>query len=188
MLTYNKNTQFRYYQDKLPLKSKLLRLLWGVAYVVLFRPTPRWAMSAWRVFLLRLFGAEIGKGCRIAPSCKIWAPWNLRIKALTCLGGDVDCYSVSPILIGTNVAISQRAFLCPASHDISTYQRELIHAPIHIEDHVWIAAGAFIGPGVHIGEGAVIGAHAVVTKDVEPWAVMVGNPARKVKNRVIRNP
>jgi putative colanic acid biosynthesis acetyltransferase WcaF len=64
---------------------------------------------------------------------------------------------------------------------------ELVSAPIRIGDGAWVAARAFVGPGVQVGEGAVVGACAVVTKDVPPWSVVAGNPARVIKPRVIRS-
>ena len=87
--------------------------------------------------------------------------------------------------MGDNTTISQGAFICPGSHDISDSLNPMISKPIVIEDQVWIAVDAFIGYGVHIGQGAVVGARAVVFKDVEPWTVVGGNPARIIKKRVI---
>ncbi|MDR2683898.1 MAG: putative colanic acid biosynthesis acetyltransferase, partial [Prevotellaceae bacterium] len=81
---------------------------------------------------------------------------------------------------------SQRAFLCTASHDITKPDMPLITAPIIIEDQAWIAADAFIGMGVTIGQGAVVGARAAVFKDVEPWTVVGGNPAKFIKKREIK--
>lgn len=136
--------------------------------------------------MYRVFGARIGKGCRLSPSCRVWAPWNLEMGILSALGDGVDCYSVDKIRIGSKVAVSQRVFLCTATHDISTLMRELEHAPISIGDHVWVCAEAFVGPGVTLGKGAVVGARAVVVKDVEPWTVVAGNPSRFVKKREIK--
>ena len=104
----------------------------------------------------------------------------------SCLSERVDCYSVDRITIGAQVVVSQGAFLCCASHDISSPIMELTHRSITIMPQAWIAAQAFVGPGVTVGEGAVVGACAVVTKDVEPWTVVVGNPARVIKKRVLR--
>lgn len=173
------------YKNQLPLRQKVGRLAWNMVWLVLFRPTPKWCLKNWRVFLLKVFGASIGKGCAIHPACRVWAPWNLRLGDYVCLASDVDCYSVERILIGDKVTVSQRTFLCCASHDITSPNMKLTYKPITIEPQVWIAAQAFVGPGVTVGEGAVVGACAVVTKDVAPWTVVVGNPARFVKKRVI---
>jgi putative colanic acid biosynthesis acetyltransferase WcaF len=173
------------YVNRLSVQSRLARLLWGIVYLLLFRPTPAWCLNGWRVFLLRLFGADIGKGCRIASSVRIWAPWNLKLGNFVCFAESVDCYCVDKIQIGNKVTISQRSFLCSASHDITTLARPLIHAPIVIEDHAWVCAEAFVGAGVTIAEGAVVGVCAVVTKNVEPWTIVAGNPAKIVKARVI---
>jgi putative colanic acid biosynthesis acetyltransferase WcaF len=135
--------------------------------------------------ILRLFGAKIGKGCKIAPSCFVWAPWNLQMGNYACLADGVDCYSVSLISMMDYSTVSQRAFLCGASHDISKIERPLIHRPIVISKHAWICAEAFVGPGVIVGEGAVVGSRGVVMKSVEPWVVIAGNPAVKIKDRKI---
>jgi putative colanic acid biosynthesis acetyltransferase WcaF len=104
----------------------------------------------------------------------------------SCLSENVDCYSVDEITIGTQAVVSQGAFLCCASHDITSPIMELTYKPIVIGPQAWVAAKAFVGPGVRIGEGAVVGACAVVTKDVDPWTVVAGNPAKFIKKRVIR--
>ncbi len=174
------------YRNRLSLGSKLARLIWDIVWLVLFRPTPSWCLDGWRKGLLCLFGARIGKGCRIASSCKVWAPWNLEMGSYVCLANNVDCYCVAPITLGSKVTISQYSILCSASHDITSLHRPLIQAPITIGDHVWVCAGAFVGPGVGIGEGAVAGARAVVFKDVDPWTVVAGNPACFVKKREIK--
>lgn len=176
------------YENKLPKKSKFFRLLWDIVYLLFFRITPRWTCHRWRVFLLRAFGAKIGDHCIIAPSCKIWAPWNLEIGSYVCFADNVDCYTVDKIKIGSKVTISQRTFLCTASHEISTLRRELTHKMIEIHDHAWICAEAFVGPGIEIGEGAVVGARAVVIADVAAWDVVAGNPAKVIKQRKITEP
>ena len=166
--------------------QKLRRLAWELVWLLAFRPTPRWALHGWRRFLLRAFGARIGAGCRIAPSCRVWAPWNLVMGELSALGDGVDCYSMDRITIGSKVAVSQRTFLCAGSHDVRTLDRPLITGPIVIENHVWIAAESFVHPNVVIREGAVIGARSVVLKDMPAWSVCAGHPCRKLKDRVLK--
>lgn len=179
------NLDLAHYQNRHPMGAKIARAVWSVVWLLLFRPTPRGVLYGWRRFLLRMFGAKIGKGVNVLPSCKVWQPWKLTMGDYSCLSEDVDCYSVDEVLIGDQVVVSQGAFLCCASHDISSPIMELTYKPIVIESQAWVAAKAFLGPGVTVGEGAVVGACAVVTKDVEPWAVVAGNPARFVKRRSI---
>ena len=92
------------------------------------------------------------------------------------LGDQVDCYNVAKISLGTKSAVSQRSFLCTASHDTSSLLRPLVAQPIEISKHVWIAAEAMVLPGITIGEGAVVAARSVVTKDLPPWHICAGNP------------
>jgi putative colanic acid biosynthesis acetyltransferase WcaF len=167
--------------------NKLARVLWRCAWLLLYRPTPKF-LHGWRRFLLRCFGAKIGRGTFPFPSARIWAPWNLTIGNHCALADDVDCYCVDRIVIGSHVTISQYSFLCTASHDYEDPHFGLIAAPIRIGDGAWVAADAFIGPGVNVGEGAVVGARATVLKDVPPWTVVTGNPARVIKQRRLRQP
>lgn len=104
----------------------------------------------------------------------------------SCLASDVDCYCVAPIRIGAHATVSQYSYLCGASHDYDSPCMPLTAAPITIEDQAWICADVFIGPGVVVGQGAVVGARASVFKNVEPWTVVGGNPAKFIKNRVLR--
>lgn len=162
-----------------------MRLLWEITWRIFFRPTPRWAMHGWRRFLLRAFGAKIGNGSRIAPSCRVWAPWNLEMGEFSVLADDVDCYTMDKICIGSKVAVSQRTFLCSGSHRTDTLLRELITAPISIGNHAWIAAESFVHPGTNIGEGCVVGARSVVTKDMPAWTICAGMPCKPLKERKI---
>ena len=98
----------------------------------------------------------------------------------------VNLYSADKIIIGTKVAISRESFICTASHDITKPNRPLVTAPITICDGVWIGARAIILPGVTIGEGSVVAAGAVVTKNVDPFTVVGGNPAKFIKRRVLK--
>jgi putative colanic acid biosynthesis acetyltransferase WcaF len=87
--------------------------------------------------------------------------------------------------IGSKVAVSQRAFLCTATHEIATLRRALVIHPVVLSDHVWICAEAFIGPGVTIGKGTVVGARAAAFSDLPAWKVAGGIPARVLKDRVL---
>ena len=178
--------QLQIFENPYPIKNKVKRMIWNWVWTLFFRPSPRLLFS-WRNFLLRLFGAQIGKGVHVYPSAKIWAPWNLELRDFAGLGDYVDCYCVAKITIGRKATVSQYSYLCSASHDISDPSLRLTSAPIVISDGAWVFADAFIGPGVTIGEGAVVGARASVFKDVDAWVVVGGNPARFIKKRVLRD-
>lgn len=174
------------YHNVLSRKHQLMRMIWTIVWAVLARPLPRSIGSGWKRFLLRLFGARIHPTAVVYSSAKVYYPANLIMEAYSCLASNVDCYNVDIIHIGANTTISQGAFLCTASHDITNPLNPLISAPIIIEDQAWVAADAFVGMGVTVGQGAVVGARTVVFKDVEPWTVVGGNPAKFIKKRIIK--
>lgn len=170
------------YKEEKPHFTK--RIIWYFVNHTIFRLLPTRYLKGLRHALLRMFGAKIDKKALIYSSCTIFAPWNLVV-GRACLGPRTEIYNKSMITIGDDCAISQGTFLCTASHDISSVMLPLKSAPIIIEDKVWVAADAFVGMGVTIGEGAVVGARACVFKDVEPWTVVGGNPAKVIKKRTI---
>ena len=128
-------------------------------------------------------GAKIGKNVRIQGSTKIWQPWKLIILDNSWIDGGVSLYSVNDIIIGSNVVVSESAFICTASHDIHSPVFELITKPIFIQNFAWICSRATVLMGVTIGEGSVVAACAVVTKNTEPWTVVGGNPAKVIGSR-----
>lgn len=166
----------------LSLRNKIARILWRTVWIFLFRPSPR-QFHGWRRLLLRLFGARLGRRTYVYPSAQIWAPWNLRMGDDSCISHFVDCYCVTTVTLGMRATVSQYSFLCTASHDFNSYALPIVAAPIIIGDHAWVTADVFIGPGVTVHEGAVIGARSTVTKDVEPWSITVGSPARRIGDR-----
>jgi putative colanic acid biosynthesis acetyltransferase WcaF len=166
------------------LTNRAARAAWGVVWLVLFRPSPK-IMHGWRRCLLRLFGARIDPSAIVHSSAKIWAPWNLEMEHGSCLSAHVDCYSVDRIRLGPFTVVSQYSFLCAASHDIRYLHLPLTTAAIIIEERAWVAADVFVGPGVTVGQGSVIGARSTVTKNVPPWSVMAGNPAKLIRARTL---
>jgi len=111
---------------------------------------------------------------------------NEAINLPGCLADRVDCYCVAPIRIGAHATVSQYSYLCSASHDFEDPRMPLTTAPIVIGDQAWVCADVFVGPGLTIGPGAVVGARSSVYRDVAPWTVVGGNPARFIKKRVLR--
>jgi putative colanic acid biosynthesis acetyltransferase WcaF len=163
--------------------DRLRRMLWSFSWLLLGRASPN-ALHPWRRWLVRAFGAQVGKGVHIYPGARIWAPWNLRMENRSCLANGVGCYNVAPIEIGEDAVISQDVYLCTATHDYNDPAFPLLIAPITIEARAWVAAGAFLSPGIIIHRGAVVGARSVVTANVPAWSVVAGNPARVIKSRV----
>jgi putative colanic acid biosynthesis acetyltransferase WcaF len=170
---------------RLSWKNKLLRTLWHMAWLLLYRPTPR-VLHQWRCALLRLFGARLGTAVHPYPSARIWAPWNLEMGDHSCLGEHVDCYCVDKIRIGAHATVSQYSFLCTASHDYTDPAMPLVTAPIRIGDRAWITADVFVAPGVVIGEGAIVSACSSVFSDVDAWTIARGNPAKPFRKRILR--
>lgn len=152
------------------------RCLWGVLRP-LFSLSPRLAWG-WRRWLLKCFGAQIGRGVHIWPSAQIAVPWSLDLRDGAAIGDRAILYSLGRITIREGATISQGAHLCAGTHDVSDPARPLLRLPIDVGAGAWVAADAFLGPGVKIGEDAIVGARAVVMRDVPPNVTVGGNPAR----------
>ena len=153
------------YKNHLSLGNKIGRVLWTIANYVLFRPF----------------------GTNVHASVRIWAPWFLTMKEGACIDDRVNLYNVNMVTLEEYATISQESFICPGTHDIKSPGHEMISWPIVIGVHAWVAVRAFVGPGVKIGDYAVVGAGAAVFKDVEPWTVVGGNPAKFIKKRIIKD-
>jgi putative colanic acid biosynthesis acetyltransferase WcaF len=157
--------------------------IWWLIQSSLFGLSPQF-MYKWRNFLLRLFGAQIGKGVIIRPTVRITYPWKLIIGDNAWVGDNADLYTLGEISIGKNAVVSQRAYLCTGSHDHTAEAFDIYAKPIVIEDEAWIATDVFIAPGITIGKGAVIGARSSVFKDMPAGMICIGNPAKPVKKRL----
>ena len=169
---------------------KMKRVVWNVAAALLFRPFITPVFRKWRLLLLRLFGAQVEWDANVYASVKIWAPWRLRMGHRICLGPEVICYNQDWVVLEDDAIVSQYSYLCTAGHDTShanTADEGLITAPIVLRNGAWIGSRAFVGMGVEIGKGAVVGATASVYKNVEPWTVVGGNPAKVLKKIESKN-
>ena len=163
--------------------NRALRKLWHIVHFLLFRPTPV-GFYPWRSFLLRVFGAKIGKANHIYPSAKIWAPWLLETEDIVTIGPGAEIYNPGGVYLAHHTIISQNAYVCTATHDYNKFTFDYITKPILTEPYTWICAYAIVLPGVKFGEGSVLGAGAVASRSLDPWTVHSGNPAREVKKRV----
>ncbi len=157
------------------------RLLWDLSRP-LFALSPR-QVWLWRRVLLRLFGARIGAKVHVDPSARIVIPWNLDIGDHSAIGERAILYSLGRITIGAACTVSQGAHLCAGTHDHRRLELPLVKSPITVGEGAWVCADAFVGPGATIGDFAIVGARAVTTRDVPPWAIVVGNPAEIVGQR-----
>lgn len=166
---------------KYSLREQVLRILW-VPGQWLLRLSPR-PCFAWRRFVLRLFGAKVGREVHVYSSARIYMPWNVRIGDWAAIGEDAFIYSLGPVEIGAKATISYRAHVCAGTHDFSDPLTPLLKPPVHIAEGAWIGTDAFIGPGVVVGERAIVGARAVVIKNVPRDSVVAGNPARVIGRR-----
>lgn len=163
----------------------LRRLLWGFGKW-LFRLSPR-PCFGWRRFVLRCFGAKVGAEVHFYASVRIYFPWNLEVGDWAAIGEDVLIYNLGRVAIGDRATISHRAHLCAGTHDYARPDLPLLKLPITVGSQAWVCADAFVGPGVTVGEGAIVGARAVAVKDVAPWTVVAGNPARFIKERELKS-
>lgn len=168
---------------RLSIGNQLFRLLWTCFWFILIRPLPRSYLNTWKVFIYKIFGADIRKGAIIYSSAKIYNPQKLIMEEGSVIGDQVDCYNVDIVHLGKNAIVSQKVYLCTASHNIYDGTFNLITTGIYIGDNAWIAADAFVAMGVNIGHDAVVGARSSVFKNVPPNTIVGGNPAKFIRNR-----
>lgn len=167
------------------LRNRLVRVIWQGSWGVLCRFTPP-PFHPWRAFVLRCFGARIGRGARIHASVHIWLPANLELGDRVLIGPGARLYNQGRIVIGAGTVVSQRAHLCASSHDLDDPNFQLVLRPITIGIGCWIAAEAFVGPGITMGDRAVLGARGALFGHAEADGVYSGNPAVFLKARNLR--
>lgn len=156
--------------------------LWWLVQGLLFKTSPQF-MYGWRRWLLRLFGARIGRGVRLRPSVHTQFPWKVKIGDHSWIGDHVVLYSLGEIEIGANAVISQRSYLCTGSHDYKEESFPIYARKIMIEDECWLATDVYVAPNVTIQRGTVVGARSSVFHDLPAGIVAVGTPAKKVSDR-----
>ncbi len=164
--------------------SKFNVQMWWFVQATLFRLSPQF-MYRWRRFLLKIFGANIGRNVIIRPTARITYPWKVQIGDYSWIGDNVNLYSLGEIEIGKNVVISQKSYLCTGSHTYSKIDFPIYAKKITIEDECWIATDVYIAPDITIGKGAVVGARSSVFKDLEGGKIYIGSPAKFIKNREV---
>lgn len=159
---------------------------WQFINKTLFRFSPFFARK-FRVVLVKLFGANVDWSCSLDNKTIIDLPWNLTMNEMSSTGEGSWIYCLDKITIGKNTCIGKNVFLITGSHDIQSKNFTLMTKPIVIGSGVWISTGAYILPGITIGDYSVIATAALVSKNVDSWSVVGGNPAKFIKKREIKD-
>jgi putative colanic acid biosynthesis acetyltransferase WcaF len=156
--------------------------LWWIVQATLFRMSPQ-VLYGWRRFLLRLFGAKVGRGVIIRPTAEITYPWKLTLGDYCWIGDYAALYTLGEIHIGDNAVVSQHCYLAAATHDYTQPTFDMVAKAITIETEAWLATRVFVAPGVTVGRGAVVGACSVVLKDLPAMTICAGHPAKPLRPR-----
>lgn len=163
-------------------RSKITVQLWWIVQSILFKLSPQFCYG-WRRFLLRSFGAQIGKNVLLRPSVSVTYPWKLKIGDYSWIGDEVVLYTLGEIEIGEHSVISQRSYLCTGSHDYQSESFTIYSKKITIGNKCWLATDVYVAPDITIGNGTVVGARSSVFKNLPENSICVGSPAKPYKNR-----
>ena len=168
----------------LPGGNILSRFFWYFTDI-LFYLNPLMPISRIKVILLKLFGAKIGRGVIIKPNVNIKYPWLLNIGDNVWIGEKVWIDNLSLVVIGSNVCISQGALLLTGNHNYKKKAFDLILGSIVLEEGVWIGANAAVCPNVICKSHSILTVGSVATSDLKEYSIYQGNPAIKVRERII---
>ncbi len=166
--------------------SMLKRVLWYYVNAIVLKSS-LFPFYGFKNALLRLFGATIGTGVEIKPCVNIKYPWLLTVGDHVWIGEDVWIDNLVMVTIGSNVCLSQGALLLTGSHNYKKEAFNLITGNIILQDGVWIGAKAIVNQGIVAGSHAVLSSGSVATKNMDAFSVYQGNPAVKVRDRVLEN-
>ncbi len=160
----------------------VMRLLQGIRFLFL-KLLAQFPCQFVRRSVLRLPGAQIDRTAVLYGGFEIRSPRKLKIGAESCIGHRATLDARGGLTIGENVNFSSEVMVWTAQHDWCDPKFGTLFKPVAIADYVWLGPRCIILPGVTIGEGAVVAAGAVVTKNVEPYTLVGGVPARKIADR-----
>jgi putative colanic acid biosynthesis acetyltransferase WcaF len=163
-------------------RSKFIVQLWWLVQSTLFQWSPQFLYN-WRSFLLKMFGAEIGKNVKVRSTVKITYPWKVKIGDFSWIGDNSVLYSLGDIQIGSHVAIAHRVYLNTGGHHYQKLAFNIFSKPIIIENECWVTNDVYVAPGVRIGEGTIVGARSSVFKDLPAGKICTGTPATPVRDR-----
>ena len=165
--------------------GRLRRLLWYIVHELFICSGQ--PISGLRVFLLRLFGAEIGKGVVIKPRVRIKYPWKLKVGNHSWIGEDVWIDNLGEVSIGSNCCLSQGAMLLCGNHDYKRSSFDLMVGDITLEEGVWIGAKAVVCPGVICRSHSVLSVGSIASRTLDSYGIYRGNPAVKLKEREMKS-
>ncbi|OMP31771.1 WcaF family extracellular polysaccharide biosynthesis acetyltransferase [Mangrovimonas sp. DI 80] len=163
--------------------GSLKRLSWYFINVLFFE-NPLNPSSGLKVFFLKCFGAQVGKGVVIKPGVNIKYPWKLSIGDFSWIGEKVWIDNLADVNIGSHVCISQGAMLLCGNHNYKKSTFDLIIGGITVKNGAWIGAKSVVCPGVVLKNHSVLSVNSVATKDLEAFRIYQGNPAVLVRNRI----
>lgn len=167
-----------------PVGELILQVAWSYLWMLLCAWTPK-PFNGWRLFWLRLFGAQLHGKPFVHQLARIQLPWNLIMHDRSALGERANAYSLGTIELKARSTVAQEAYLCAATHDFENPNLPLKVGKITIGEDAFLGARTFVMPGITIGDGAVIGACSVVTRDVPSWIIAAGNPCKPLKKRIV---
>lgn len=159
------------------------RALWFIVNALFFNSF--FPVISFKILLLRLFGASIGKGFVIKNHVNIKSPWLLKIGDYCWIGENVWIDNLTMVLIGNNVCISQGAMLLTGNHNYKKETFDLMVGEIILEDGVWVGAKSVVCPGLTLKSHTVLSVGSILTESTEAFFIYQGNPARKIKQRII---
>lgn len=164
-----------------PGRSVITRVIWHFINAGLLNSSL--PGSSFRVFLLRSFGARIGRGVVIKPYVSVKYPWRLQVGDHCWIGEQVWIDNLADVTIGDHVCISQGALLLTGNHNYKREAFDLIVKPIVVENGTWLGAKSVTGPGTVCRTHSILSLGSVATGTLEPYTIYRGNPAVAVKER-----
>ena len=173
----SQKTQF---QSPWSVRERALMIIWEWVWALCCSWTPK-PFNPWRLWVLRVFGANLEGVPFVHQRARIQIPWNLCMKHRACLGDRANAYTLGVVEIEEAATIAQEAYLCTGTHEFEDSAMPLAVGTIRVQPNAFVGARAIVLPGVTIGTRAVVGAQSVVTKDVPEYTVVAGNPARVIR-------
>jgi len=165
--------------------SKIKIILWTLVSALFFRtslPVP----SVIKVAILKIFGTNIGAGVVIKPNVNIKYPWKLSVGEHSWIGEDVWIDNLDIVNIGDNCCLSQGCYLLTGNHDFTASTFDLMISEINIKNEAWVGAKSTICPGITLEEGSILTVGSIATKKLDAFGIYQGNPAVKIKQRIIQ--